>query len=684
MAEDIRQELQSLKEAAASLQRRISQLEARISRPESATSPSPRPAVSFPQPVRPPTPKARPARTGEGFEARVGRYWLNRLGVASLVLGLATFILYSFQYLGPAAKLGVGFAVGLALIGAGVWMERRRLFLWYARGLIGGGWAALYFTGYAMHHIPAVRVVESAGVGLAVLAVIAAGAILHSLKYRSQTITATAFLLGFLTVTISQITYFTLGALVLLAAGLVFLVVRMQWHQLALSGAVATYLVHGVWISRQIEWSPMVAIHVDTVGEARMWLSVGFLLLYWISYAVASLALQERKDVSRKRLLTMSVINTLVFAQMAILEVGRVFPDQRYLVCAGVGFLSVGVAALARRWGRPGLSVVSFLVGLGLLTVAIPLKVTDRWTTFFWLTESVVLGWVGLRYGWFRYRVFALVVAAVTGAKILFLDFLVAHIVSIFGGEVSWRLLIGLYGIVALTALGVCYRLPSFRDTCRPVERFWHRWYVGAAALLGLMLAGLEIGIREWLLSAWAMEALALTVLGFLLKDRGIRIMGVVCFGLAGLLLPTNFWQAERIVPTAVFLYAAAWLYRRFLPVSPSDWERQGADVYILAASVLLTRVLVLMVAGRWLSVGVAFEGLILLGAGFLLRERALRWSALAVFAFLALRILLVDLAGVATLYRILSFIVAGAILLLASLGYAKFTARPTQSSPEP
>ena len=37
---------------------------------------------------------------------------------------------------------------------AGVVVERREGYRIFARGLLGGGWAALYFTVYAMHAIP--------------------------------------------------------------------------------------------------------------------------------------------------------------------------------------------------------------------------------------------------------------------------------------------------------------------------------------------------------------------------------------------------------------------------------------------------------------------------------------------------------------------------------------------------
>src|SRR3989338_512675 len=55
-------------------------------------------------------------KTWETFETKVGRYWLNRIGIASLVLGVVFFILYTFQYFGPAVKIAIGMMVAGGLL----------------------------------------------------------------------------------------------------------------------------------------------------------------------------------------------------------------------------------------------------------------------------------------------------------------------------------------------------------------------------------------------------------------------------------------------------------------------------------------------------------------------------------------------------------------------------------------
>ena len=78
-------------------------------------------------------------------------------------------------------------------------------------------------------------------------------------------------------------------------------------------------------------------------------------------------------------------------------------------------------------------------------------------------------------------------------------------------------------------------------------------------------------------------------------------------------------------------------------------------------------------------SVAWAIEGLALVAAGFALRDRVFRALGLGVFGVLVLKILFVDLAGAETIYRILSFIVAGVVLLVASYVYATFAKLATK-----
>ena len=103
----------------------------------------------------------RESMGGQEWEAVVGGNWLNKLGVLVLVIGIALLLGYEFTRVGPLGRVAIGMAVGLTMLIGGVLIERKRAYAIFARGLIGGGWAALYFTTYAMHALPAAKVIDN-------------------------------------------------------------------------------------------------------------------------------------------------------------------------------------------------------------------------------------------------------------------------------------------------------------------------------------------------------------------------------------------------------------------------------------------------------------------------------------------------------------------------------------------
>lgn len=179
-------------------------------------------------------------------------------------------------------------------------------------------------------------------------------------------------------------------------------------------------------------------------------------------------------------------------------------------------------------------------------------------------------------------------------------------------------------------------------------------------------------------------QAAGTVLLGFLLRDRALRLVGAIGCGIAALVVISAMvlatagsmrewspWAASWVI--ALF-YGLSRLYQARPPVDRSESEAKLHDIYAVAASILLTALLRLEISRQWLSVAWAIEGLALVAVGFTLRDKVFRVAGLSVFGLLVLKILFVDLAGAETIYRILSFIVAGAILLLASFAYARFT----------
>ena len=104
-----------------------------------------------------------------------------------------------------------------------------------------------------MYHVPAAQVLESQPVDLVLMLIVAAAMVTHTLRYRSQVVTGLAFLLAFLTVTISHSNVYSLSAEVVLAAGMVVIVGRMRWFELEVFGILASYFNHYLWLRPIIE-----------------------------------------------------------------------------------------------------------------------------------------------------------------------------------------------------------------------------------------------------------------------------------------------------------------------------------------------------------------------------------------------------------------------------------------------
>ena len=120
------------------------------------------------------------------LEETLGTNWLLKIGMALVVVGIALFLGYSIQRLGPWGKVTVGMGVSLAAIVGGWRIERRKGYETFGRVLLSGGWGLAYFTAYAMRYVEATRVLSSDEAGFFAMLLVAAGMVAQSLKYHSQ------------------------------------------------------------------------------------------------------------------------------------------------------------------------------------------------------------------------------------------------------------------------------------------------------------------------------------------------------------------------------------------------------------------------------------------------------------------------------------------------------------------
>ncbi|MBI4875510.1 MAG: DUF2339 domain-containing protein, partial [Acidobacteria bacterium] len=176
------------------------------------------------------------------------------------------------------------------------------------------------------------------------------------------------------------------------------------------------------------------------------------------------------------------------------------------------------------------------------------------------------------------------------------------------------------------------------------------------------VLAGL------WVVAPRAVVPVAWMGLSLLLLVLARRpVLSYFCAGLSFLhVWEANFPSEEMVTAGAVAatLYGAEFLAHR----SPRARAFFSALATLLVAGLLWHEV-----SDRMLTVAWGVEGLLLLAAGFPARERPLRLAGLALLLFCISKLFVYDLRHLETLYRILSFVALGLILLGVSWIYTRF-----------
>src|SRR4029077_7971699 len=93
--------------------------------PQQATFRSSAPASPAPGSSVPAATAQQRMKSVFALEEILGRNWLNKIGIVLIVLGVAWFGIKEFAQLGALGKVVLSYLVSFALLGGGVFLERR-------------------------------------------------------------------------------------------------------------------------------------------------------------------------------------------------------------------------------------------------------------------------------------------------------------------------------------------------------------------------------------------------------------------------------------------------------------------------------------------------------------------------------------------------------------------------------
>jgi hypothetical protein len=217
------------------------------------------------------------------------------------------------------------------------------------------------------------------------------------------------------------------------------------------------------------------------------------------------------------------------------------------------------------------------------------------------------------------------------------------------------------YFAAALAAWLLAARAGLVRNAVRPYATAMGAYFTVAGVWL--------VAPRAVVPAAWSALAVLLLLLGRRWELRDLVVGSYAAAALAfvhvwAVNLPVAEARIPAVVPAAALLYAA-----QFCAVRHSH----SRSCFSTLASLLVAGLLWYEASGSYLTVAWGIQGLVLLGAGFGVRERTLRLFGLALLLVCISKLFVYDLRHLESLYRILSFVGLGLILLAVSWIYARF-----------
>jgi len=327
----------------------------------------------------------------------LGGNTIVRMGVLVLFVGLAFLAKYAMDnaMLPPELRLAAIATAGIALFVFG-WKLRGRQpdRLAYALTLQGAGVGALYLTVFA-----AFRLYQflPAGAAFAVLALVCAFSTAIALLQNAMPMAFVGFAGAFaapILLSTGQDDHVGLFSYYLLLGAAIAAVAWMKaWRALNLLGFFATFGVATAW--GVLKYRPEQLASTEP-----------FLIAFFVLYLAASVMYATRHGLMPKQ----AVDATLIFGLPLVafgLQAGLV-RDIEYAtafsaLAMGAVYLALGWWALKRKGaGQDGgvgqwLAECFVALGVGFVTLAVPLALDARWTTAVWAAEGAAVYWMGKR-----------------------------------------------------------------------------------------------------------------------------------------------------------------------------------------------------------------------------------------------------------------------------------------------
>ncbi len=528
----------------------------------------------------------RPAATAEGpgLEARIGSHWLNRIGIAAVLIGAALLLKLAIdsKWIGETGRIAIGLIAGIAVV---LWSERfrshgYRLFSYSLKAVgIGVLYLSLWASFQVYHLMPSEVVFAS-------MLIVTAATCAMALTQDAEILAVFAITGGFSTPVLlttgvnREIALFSY--VVLLDAGILALVAFKPWRRLLWLGYAGTLVLYVAW-------------YLEYYDRKQFETTFIFATIFFAIFAVAPMLMLRQEKGAGMMPLTLAFVNAATYFLQAYAMISDISNTAMAWFSLALAAVYLGLNRVrpksSDKTAEHNLTLMHLALAVGLITVAIPIRMEAHWITIGWFVESAVLLWVATRIKSDLLNVFALTALVLGIGRLLFFDNFVST-------TLIFNMRMAVYGVaVAVLALVAFHASKREEDNARTI---------GAIAIV-------------------AMNALALVAL-----TREV----------------TDYYSHQMAT---------------LLPV-PGGWNvQQWSHIQSIEIARGFTYSALFMAYGAMLMI-----------VGFLRDSAFVRWQALVLIAATIVKVFVYDTSQLDHIYRILSFVVLGVLLLAISFAYQR------------
>lgn len=331
-------------------------------------------------------PEAEPKRD---YEKLIGENWLNKIGIAILVIGIGFFVRYAIDknWIGEWGRVGIGLLTGGVLIGIAHYLRKK--FHAFSSVLIGGGISSFYYTiSIAFHDYQLFNQTTA----FAIMVGITVFSSIISIIYDRKELAIIALIGGFTSPFMVQngagnyIVFFTYIAI--LNSGILLLSYFKKWNILSKLAVGFTTLFFGIWMLTNAPLS----------GNQANW-ALFFITLFFLQFLVVSLIFNFARRMPFKAydFVQVTGVTALFYSGVMYILHEHIYAINQsgFTLIMSLFFIGLAIFGQLRKGTDPAYGYLMIGKAITFVTLTAGIAFDGNYMALFWAAEAVVLLLIG-------------------------------------------------------------------------------------------------------------------------------------------------------------------------------------------------------------------------------------------------------------------------------------------------